>query len=53
MLVIDLPPSAEAKNIVLNILDGQGEFNPGQRYYAVARAAGVEKLVYTFTGSGV
>lgn len=50
-LVIDLPPQWEAKNLVLKIRDGQGEFNPGQRYYAVARGSGgAEKLVYTFTG---
>ena len=52
VLVIDLPPQWEAKNLVLHLLDGQGEFNPGQRYYAVARGSGgVEKLVYTFTGN--
>ncbi|WP_426061658.1 hypothetical protein [Hymenobacter sp. B1770] len=50
-IVIDFPPQWDAKNLKLRILDGKGEFNPGQRYYAVARGSGgAEKLVHTFTG---
>ncbi|WP_375419058.1 hypothetical protein [uncultured Hymenobacter sp.] len=51
-IIIDLPPQWEAKNLTLHLLDGPGEFEEGQRYYAVARGGGgLEKLVYTFTGS--
>ena len=50
-LVIDLPPQWEARNLTLHLLDGQDQFSPGQRYYAVARGTGGrEDLVYTFTG---
>ena len=51
VLVIDLPPQWEARNLTLHLLDGAGQFSPGQRYYAVARGTGGrEQLVYTFTG---
>lgn len=50
-IVIDFPPQWEARNLKIRLLDGQGEFSPGQRYYAVARGTGgKEQLVYTFTG---
>gem|GEM_PF-2814515 len=52
VIVIDFPPQWEAKNLKLRILDGKGTFNPGQRYYAVARGTGgTEQLVHTFIGS--
>lgn len=50
-LIIDFPAQWEVKNLSIKLLDGEGEFNPGQRYYAVARGSREEKLVYTFTGN--